>query len=206
MAKPLAARVFPIALVLASLSCSSTSFVTTWTAPDAQPLRLTGSHVVAVFMGKNPTVRRSAEDAMAREITRRGARGVPAYTVIPEDRVRDEDFVKSTFERMGFAGSVAMRVVGRETQYSYTPSYWAGYPYYGRYWGGYWGWGWSSVDQPGYLTAEKVVSIETLVYSFRQNKLIFAGVSKTVDPSSVDGLIAELAESVTDEMKKSGLL
>ena len=206
MTRSLPLRVLATALVLVSLACSSTSFVTTWTAPDAQPLRLAGSKVVAVFMGRNPAVRRSAEDAMAREITKRGAQGVPSYTVIPDGRVRDEDFARSTFERMGFQGSVVMRVVGHETQYSYTPSYWSTYPYYRSYWGGYWGWGWSSVYQPGYLTAEKVVSVETLVYSFRQNKLLFAGVSRTVDPSSVDSLIAELSSSVTDEMKKGGLL
>jgi hypothetical protein len=206
MTKPAFLRfIVPVAL-LASIACSSTEFVQTWTAPDAAPLRLTGSKVVAVFMTRKPGLRRSAEEAMAREITSRGAQGVASYTILPDELVRDEKLARGTFEKFGFAGSVTMRVVGRETQYSYTPSYWSSYPYYGSYWGGYWGWGWGSVYQPGYLTAENVVSIESLVYSFRQNKLIFAGVSKTFGPDSVDETVSELASEISSKLKDAGLL
>jgi hypothetical protein len=195
-----------LAAALGAAACSSTEFVQTWTAPDAAPLRLTGSSVVAVFMTRKPGLRRSAEDAMAKEISARGARGVASYTILPDEFVRDEKLARGTFERFGFAGSVTMRVVGNETQYSYTPSYWSSYPYYGSYWGGYWGWGWGAVYQPGYLTAEKVVSIESLVYSFRQNKLVFAGVSKTTDPESVDETVSELASEISSKLKDAGLL
>lgn len=197
---------FALLAILTSLGCSSTELVTSWTAPDAAPLRLTGSQVVAVFMTRNSAMRRSAEDAIAREITARGAKGVPSYTILPDEFVRDEKLARGTFERFGFAGSVTMRVVGNETQYSYTPSYWASYPYYGSYWGGYWGWGWGAVYQPGYLTTEKVVSVETLAYSFRQNKLIFAGVSKTTSPESVEKLVSELADEIASKLKDAGLL
>jgi hypothetical protein len=202
----LALRSLVLTAALASFACSSTELVTSWTAPDAAPLRLTGSQVVAVFMTRNSVMRRSGEDAIAREISSHGAKGVPSYTILPDEFVRDEKLARGTFERFGFAGSVTMRVVGKETQYSYTPSYWSGYPYYGSYWGGYWGWGWGAVYQPGYLTAEKVVSIETLVYSFRQNKLVFAGVSKTVAPESVDETVSEIASEVTSKLKDAGLL
>jgi hypothetical protein len=99
-----------------------------------------------------------------------------------------------------------MRVVGRETQYTYQPSYWSSYPYYQRFWGGYWGWGWNTVYQPGYLTADQVVSVETLVYSLRQDKLVWAGVSETVSPQEVESFIADLAKAVTKQMTKDGLL
>src|SRR3954471_20295067 len=80
------------AAALFSFACATTTFQSTWKAPDAQPLRLTGQKVAAVFVSRNASVRRRAEDAMAREITSRGARGVPSYTVLSEDRVRDLDF------------------------------------------------------------------------------------------------------------------
>jgi hypothetical protein len=206
MTKPAFYRSLVAIALLATVACSSTEFVQTWTAPDAAPLRLTGSKVVAVFMTRKPALRRSAEDALAREITSRGAQGVASYTILPDELVRDEKLAQGTFEKFGMAGSVTMRVVGRETQYSYTPSYWGGYPYYGSYWGGYWGWGWGAVYQPGYLTAENVVSIESLVYSFRQNKLIFAGISKTVSPESVDQTVSELASEISSKLKDAGLL
>jgi hypothetical protein len=99
-----------------------------------------------------------------------------------------------------------MRVVGNQTQVTYTPSYWTAYPYYGHFWGGYWGWGWGSVYAPGYLETEKVVSVETLIYSLRQDQLVWAGVSRTTDPSNLDSFIEELAGAITDQMKSDGLL
>jgi hypothetical protein len=202
----LSRAIIAVLLCAATFACSSTEFVSTWRSPTAQPLRLAGTKVVAVFMSKKEGVRRHAEDAMAREITKRGAQGVPSYTVIDERLIRDEKFARSAFERLGFAGSVVMRVVGNQTQVTYTPSYWTAYPYYGHFWGGYWGWGWGSVYAPGYLETEKVVSVETLVYSLRQDQLVWAGVSRTTDPSNLDSFIEELAGAITDQMKSDGLL
>ncbi len=202
----LSRAIIAVLLCAATFACSSTEFVSTWRSPTAQPLRLAGTKVVAVFMSKKEGVRRHAEDAMAREITKRGAQGVPSYTVIDERLIRDEKFARSAFERLGFAGSVVMRVVGNQTQVTYTPSYWTAYPYYGHFWGGYWGWGWGSVYAPGYLETEKVVSVETLIYSLRQDQLVWAGVSRTTDPSNLDSFIEELAGAITDQMKSDGLL
>lgn len=192
------------AAALFAFACATTTFQSTWKAPDAQPLRLHGQKVAAVFISRNASVRRRAEDAMAREISLRGARGVPSYTLLPEDRVRDNDFAKSVFEREGFAGAVVMRVTGSETQYTYEPGFYAG-PRYRRFWGGYWGWGWGSVWEPGYLTADKIVAVETLVYSNTQDKLIWAGRSKTIDPQHIDDFVSELAQAVTKQMEKDGV-
>src|ERR1700720_167913 len=87
-----------IALVLASLACSTTTFESTWRAPDARPLRLSGRKVVAMFLSKNAARRRRAEDALAREISARGAQGVPAYAVLSDAEVQDQDAAKAKLE------------------------------------------------------------------------------------------------------------
>jgi hypothetical protein len=193
------------ALVLSLLACSTTTFDSTWRAPDARPVVLTGKKVVGLFMSKNPATRRSAEDAMAREISARGAQGVPAYSILSDAEVKDQEAVRAKLESMGFSGVVVMRVVGRETQVNYQPSTWAGPPYRSFY-GGYYRWGWGSVYDPGYLTVDQVVKVETLVYSLEQDKLIWAGISRTVDPTKVDSFVTELAKAVADSMRKDGLL
>ena len=66
--------------------------------------------------------------------------------------------------------------------------------------------GWSGVYDPGYIRSETVLHIETLVYSLEQNKLIWAGQSKTTNPDSVDALVKELVGQVAGEMKKAGLV
>jgi len=194
------------AFAVTTLSCSSTTFQSTWRDPQAQPLQLAGSKVLAVFMTRNENLRRRAEDAMAREITARGAQGVPSYTVLAAEETKDPDTSRPKLERMGFAGVVTMRIAGRETQYTVTPTYWYGRPYYGTFWGGYWGWGWHSVWEPAYLQADKIVSVETLVYSLRQNRLVWSGMSETVDPAQIETFIGDLAKAVTKKMEKDGLL
>jgi hypothetical protein len=199
-------RFVPFLLAAASIACSTTTFQTTWRSPEARPLQLTGRKVVALFVSKNPAIRRRAEDAMAKEITARGAEGVPGYTILSDEEIRNQEAARAKVEQLGFSGVVVMRVVGRETQYSYEPGFWIAHPYYRRFWGGYWAWGWGRVWEPGYLEVDKIVKVETLVYSLEQDQLVWAGVSKTVNPEKIDDFIAELAKSVSKEMAKEGLL
>lgn len=200
------AKVFALAAaVLLPLACATTTFQSTWRSPNAQPLRLAGRKVAAVFINRNPALRRRAEDAMAAEISARGARGVPAYTVVSESEVRDKDAAKARFEELGFSGAVVMRFVGSETQYTYEPAFW-GRPYYRHFWGGYWGWGWGTVWEPAYLRADKIVKVETLVYSLEQDQLVWAGVSRTFNPADIEGFISELSAAISKEMAKEGLL
>ncbi len=193
-------------LALFNSACSATTFETEWRNPNARPIRLAGQKVVGLFMSSNPSFRRSAEDAMVRELNARGAQGVPAYTVLDDSEIRDRDAAKNKLESLGFAGAVVMRVVSSQNEYRYEPgSYWT-VPRYRRFWGGYWGYGWSTVYEPGYLTVDRVVRVETLVYSFRQDELVWAGVSRTVDPAGIQSFISELSTAVAGEMTKAGLL
>jgi hypothetical protein len=194
------------AIALASLACSTTTFESTWRAPGARPVRLAGRKVVGLFIGRNPAVRRRAEDAMAREISARGAEGVPAYTVLSDEEIKDQDASRTKLDGLGFSGVVVMRVVGRETQYSYEPAVVWVRPQYRRFWGGYWPWGWARVGEPGYLTVDRILKVETLVYSLEQDMLIWAGVSRTVDPDHVEGLIQDLSRAVSERMARDGLL
>ncbi len=74
------------ALVLLALAgCGSTSFVSTWKAPDAIPIDPTGSRVAAVVMVQSEPTRRAAEDRLAREISKRGAQGILMYRLVPNE-------------------------------------------------------------------------------------------------------------------------
>jgi hypothetical protein len=198
-------------LASATLSaCATTSFVSTWKAPDAAPLQVSGSKVAAVVMLRNEAARRAAEDALAREISARGAQGVPMYTIQPDARPDNEQAVRAAVDGAGVAGAVVMRPVGREKEVVATPSVYAG-PRYGGYWGGYYGYGWGSPwaygpVAGGEIRTDTIVSIETLVYSLKQNKLVWAGQSRTTNPTGVDQLIKETSTAVAQELQKQGLI
>jgi hypothetical protein len=193
------------AFVVGLLACSTTTFDSTWRDPSARTLELKGKKVVGLFVNKNAAMRRAAEDAMAREISAHGAQGVAAYTLFGDEDVRDQAKVRAKLESMGFSGVVVMRIAGKETQVNYSPAVYSG-PYYHSFWGGYWGYGWGYAYSPTYLTVDNIVKVETLVYSLEQDKLVWAGVSRTVEPSKVDSFITELAKEVANQMEKDGLL
>ena len=194
------------ALAVGLLACATTTFESTWVAPDSRPLQLSGKKVVGLFINRDVALRRSAEDAMAREISARGASGVAAYSVLGDDEIKDKERVRARLEQLGFAGAVVMRIAGKETQVEYRPpTVWAS-PRYGRLYGGYWGYGWTHAHDPGYLQVDKIVKVETLVYSLDRDELVWAGVSRSVDPKQIDPFIHELAEAVAAQMEKVGLL
>jgi hypothetical protein len=198
-------RLAALAIVAAStVACATTGFVSTWKAPDAQPLKPEGSKVAAVVMHKNEAARRAAEDALAAELTRRGGEGIPSYSLIAS--TSDEAMAKAAFEKAGIAGVVVMRPVGTTQEISSTTSMYAG-PMYAGYWGGgYYGYGWGGAYGATEIRTDTIVSIETLVYSMKQNKLVWAGQSKTTNPTQVDGLVKEIVRAAAEEMRKEGLL
>ena len=196
----------PALTTVALAACASTSFNTTWKAPDAQPLTFkNGDKVLAMVVSPNESTRRGAEASLAAELTKQGLEGVPAYTVIPSEAIRDKDKARELVRASGAVGVVAMRVTGQEKEVSSSPGMYTG-PYYGGFWGGYYGWGWGAAYSPGYLRTDTIVSVETLVYDLNQNKLVWAGQSETTNPSKAESFIRELVDESVKEMKKQGLI
>ena len=208
-------RVFFMILgVLALSACASTGFVSTWKAPDAAPMQLRGAKVAAVVMTEDPAIRRPAEDALAREITARGAVGVPMYTLLPNESGATEEAARATSEKAGLLAVVAMRPtsvekkVTEEPVTSMQPAY--SDPAYGTYWSGYYRSGWGTpyvpVAEGTEIKLKMTVSIETTVYSLQQNKLVWAGHSRTTDPKDLEELIGKLAAATAKELADQGLL
>lgn len=189
--------------------CAGSDFVSSWKDPQATPLQVSGSKVAAIVMMSDSASRRAAEDALARELNLRGATGVPLYMVIPEGDARDEAKVKAALESGGFTGAVTMRPVSKDKEIVSTPVTYVG-PTYGGFYGGYYPYGWGGAYggavSGGDIRTNTIVTIETLVYSLRQNKLVWGGQSKATNPSSVDKLIRETAEKTARELQRQGLL
>lgn len=187
-------------------ACASTTFQSTWNAPGAEPLNFAGKKVGALVISKDDELRNRAEFALARAITAQGAVGLASYALVPKELIQDKDRAKAMLEKEGVVGVVAMRVVGKDTQITSSPGYWAG-PGYSSFWGpGYWGWGWSTAYSPGYLQEDTIVSVETLIYSLTQDKLVWAATSKTTNPSEVNSLIDELVAAAAKQLKQQGLI
>jgi len=197
-----------VTAAVAVAACASTSFNSTWRNPAAEPGNFKGQKVAALVMSKEQSVRFGAEDALARELTARGMVGIAAYSLIPKELTQDKEKAKEFLEKANVVGVVAMRVVGKDQQVTQSSGgmYWGG-PAYATFWGGgYYGWGWGGVYSPGYIQTDTIVSVETLVYSLKQDKLVWAAQSETTNPSKVGPFIHELVTKAAAQMQKEGLI
>ena len=182
------------------------AFVHTWVAPDAQPGTLQGKKVMAVFVSEEEALRRNVEDVLARELTKRGAQGTPAYSIVSRSDIRDTEKTKAKLAQSGAAGIVAMWIVGREQAASGSVADNYGRGTSGVMSSGDWTFAWSGVYDPGTLRTDQVVSVETRVYSLEQGKLLWASTSQATNPKKVEGLVKDLVGKVAAEMKKAGLV
>lgn len=200
-----------IACTLVTLSaCASSGFVASWRAPDAEALQVKGSKVGAVVMIQDEASRRIAEDTLAREINARGAVGIPGYTVMPDSRPETEADARMAFEHADVQGIVVMRPVSVDKQVVVNTATYLD-PTYGTYWGGYYGYGWNSpwafpVAADAQVRTDRIVTIETLVYSLRQNKLVWAGRSEATNPKDVAALVKKLSAAAAKELQRQGLI
>ena len=183
-----------IALLVAATgvvsACSnSTQLVATWKYPGAQRYPLTKS--LAVFMTKDAGMRRMVEDKLAARVP--GA--VASYRVSPDSELQNTDRVRARLSEQGFDGAVVMRLVGMTTEV--TPT---GTDFYG-YWG-YWG----TAYDPVYYTTQQIYSVETTVYSVKDDKLIWMGRSQTVDPKNANKLADFSVNFAVNNMRRDGII
>lgn len=187
-----------LALCLAG-ACHSTQVAATWSEPTARPLSFHRS--VTVFASKSETYRRTMEDKMAAQFPN----AVPSYRVLGSTDVNDANAVRKVLADSGFDGAIMMHVAQVENEVNYTPSaYYYGAPY--ASFAGYWGSAWGYPYDPGYYTTDVVVSVETEIYSLKNDKLIWAARTETTNPDSAEKLGSSVIKHVKHQLKKDGLL
>ena len=140
-----------------------------------------------------------------------GVEAIPAYSVVPNSVIKDKDKARPYIERSGARYVIVMRVAGRDKElrgsgptFDAVPVYTG--PYYGGFYGGYYAFGWGVTYSAGNLQIDEVVHVETLVYDLRNDKLVWAGMSETMNPDTAQKVVRDLAKEVGREMKKQGLV
>jgi len=184
-----------IAVAMGFAACGgSTTIEQSWKAPNLAPSNL--RNVVTVYISRDETIRRTVEDSMAQKLAHLGVRAIPAYSVLSDDELKDRDRAKAKLVAGGYDGVVALRLVGKETKLVATPSTYDGY----------WGTAWPGAYDPGYLSTETVVRVETKVFSFADNKLVWSGLSKTVDPNTISSAIDDVTKVVAQALEKQHIV
>jgi hypothetical protein len=191
-----------LAAAVVSIS-AKTKFESVWKSPDAATVSFAGAKVAALVIDRDDSLRMSGEEALVRELTARGMQGVASYRMVPKEELLDADRARPWYERAGVQGVVALRVVNDDRRKTIVPSTWTS-SYYESFWG-YYSYGWGVTFSPGYTRDERILSLETLVFSVPKNALIWAGLSVTENQKDGAKVVAEVVKEAVNEMRKQGL-
>ena len=184
-----------VALFLAS--CSSTSIVNSWKDPNSTDNPDKWEKVLVAVQSASPVKRRVAED----EVSKLSEVLYQSYLIFPDEAsVENEEALKRKIEQEGYEAIVTMRLIDQNKQTSYVPgsytgSYWG---YHRGYWGGYY--------NPGYYKEDSYYAIETQVFSLKEGKLVWSGITSTVNPSQIDKTIREVATLTLKQMQRDGFI
>jgi hypothetical protein len=191
--------VWAILLALAA-GCGSTRLVDTWTDPGAHGTAL--SRIAVIYMTMDDTNRRVAEDAAVRALAAKleGAQAAVSYTLLVARTKSEWESLRQKLDLAGFDGALIMRPAGVSHRLVSEPGTF--FPSFS----GYWQWAYPMVYQPSYLREETTVRLDTRLYALKEDKLLWAGLSDTSDPSSINHLVHEVAIKVAKALEKSDLV
>ena len=177
--------------------CHSTQLLATWRDPTAGPMRF--NKTVVAFATSDETLRRTVEDRLAEKVPN----SVQSYKLEQSGKGSDSAAIRRRFAELGFDGAVIMKVADVDANYVYTNgTYWGSARYgFGYSWGSAWGYPYD----PGYYP-DRIVTLETQIYSLGDDRLIWAGRSETTNPRSVGKLTDSVIKHVMKALHNDGLL
>jgi hypothetical protein len=181
----------------------ATKIKSSWKNPSATGSSLQFTKVLVIVTIKQELIRKVAEDKAVRIIEEGGrATAVPSYSILGLEELSNKDLAKSKVEGMGFDGVIVMRYASVEDTKKYDHRQdWDDYMYF---------WGlnypvWGAVYNS--TTRDDVkLYIETMFFSLKEQKLIWAGISETKNPKNPAKIVGEIAEETTKHLRKEGLL
>ncbi|MFT3749999.1 MAG: hypothetical protein QM768_16905 [Agriterribacter sp.] len=193
---------FFIAATISSCG-TSTEIVKSWKEPGASVSLVQVKKILVVALVRSEASRRTIEDQLVMRLQKKA---FPSYVMMPANLSGEEESsITAKIKDDGFDYVLMMRLADVEKEASYVPGSNA-MPYYYRGYGGYYRYAAPYYYDPGYYKEDKNYFIETTVYSVPDNKLLWVGTSKTVNPSRIDKTVNEVADAVAKKMKEEGFL
>jgi hypothetical protein len=184
----------------------STKYKTVFANPVARPVDFSKVKMAAFVMIPDEGIREGREETLAGELRQRGIDCMAGYLVLPAKLLADRAKAIEHLKQRKIDAVILMRLVGDEERLTYQPGMsWYAMPYYPTF-TGYWNYGWAAVYDPGYVWKDRVVTLETLLYSISNDELIWAGRSETENPKDIKKFVKDLIDATGKELRKAALV
>ncbi len=118
----------------------------------------------------------------------------------------NEAAIHTKIKADGFDGAITMRLIDINNEKSYSPGNNYIYPSYYRTFGGYYYQYWNNYNTSGSYITTKVYTMETHIYSIKENKIIWTGLTETTNPDGFDNMTKEITKVVYKKMIKEGFI
>ena len=191
-------------LAILLIGCSTSNKITnSWKNPDATEESIRFQTVAVFGMVKDQQMQKNVEDAIAGQMVNTIA--VPSYKMITKEELSDLDAVKKKLSERGMEGALVLSVTNVNQRTSYYSS--GMYPSAYYTFGGYYNYAWNYLYDPFVYSSTNVyVDIEILIYSLKDDKLVWYGESTSVNPKGIQETISALAVSVRNQLVEDQLL
>jgi hypothetical protein len=199
--------IFHLFVLLLLSGCSSTKLVTSWSDPNfaGEPIQ----KVLVVGSMKNDIQRKMYESQFVERISKDGITGIPAHSVIADSgKPYSEQAIREAVAKTGADAAIIACLADIEKKQRYVPPTYEYEPMFGyrRGFHNYYGMSYRYVSTPGYTTTDTIVRLETTVFSTSSGKMIWAGTTRSFNPSSAEGMVKKNADLIVKDMRESGLL
>jgi hypothetical protein len=199
-----AALAILVIIVLTCTFCTSTKITSSWREPDKLVTMDKLHKVLIVALFKDETNSRKAEDQMFEYLE---GKGVVSYSYLnAKINKKNEEYIRTKIKADGFDGAVTMRLIDVDKDKTYIPGSIATYPMFYRNFSGYYSRTWMVNSAPGYYATTRTYIVEVNVYSIKEDKIIWTGITESTNPDAVKKMTAEIAKVIYKKMLQEGFI
>jgi hypothetical protein len=204
-------RILMLAAAVLLAACETTTIRSAWfdTSYRGGPMK----KIVVIASDGTTADSRVFEDIFAQKLQVAGVDGVPGYTTVPPDARRAEGPFAAAVAGTGADGVLMVRLLSVDTRTQVSTVMVPG-PMWGPYGGAWGGWGgaWGGFyGGPAYYPATEVnqydvATVETNLYDVATKRLIWAGTTQTINPSTVPQEAPGFADLMIAQFRARGIL
>lgn len=185
---------------------AATKYISVWKNPVARPVDFSKVKMAAFVLIPDEGFREGREETLAGELRGRGIDCEAGHLALPAKLAGDRAKSMERLKQRGIGAAILMRIVGDEERVSYSAGVgWYAQPWYPSF-SGYWNYGWAAVYDPGYTWKDRVITLETVIYSIENDELIWAGRSETSNPKDIRKFVKDLIDATGKELRKAGVI
>jgi hypothetical protein len=209
-----------ILLAMLSLTACKTTTATTFSQSYRNPGygETVFKKMMVIGVAQNQEARKAFEDALVSAITKEGGAAQSSIEIVPHEAQMTEEELHAALEGGGFDGVLITHLLSVDKSKDYVPpkrhlsmktQYYPGASAWGYGYGGYYGFygtTFAMVHEPGYFDTSTTVTLETSLYSYATNELVWTGQSETIDPDSIEDVRASVTQAVAQKLKAERLI